>query len=211
MSGVFITFEGGEGSGKSTQMQRAAEVLKKISPFPVTATREPGGTRVGEAVRDILLGAQDPIAPACELALFAAARAQLVSTILRPALNRGYWVLCDRYVDSTVAYQGARGISRVDIDNSIAMATAGLMPDITFWLDVDPQVGLERVARRMQLNRIDAEALEFHKKVRANYLALASRNPDRIMVIDANVSVDVVHYEIMRKIVNWREGKTSVL
>ena len=196
MRGRFITFEGGEGSGKSTQV---AALVKRLTTLGlgVMATREPGGSLGAEAVRHVLLsGAAKPLGAHAEAILFAAARDDHVSQTIRPALERGKWVVSDRFADSTRVYQGvlsnvdARVIARLE-----RLTVGDTRPDLTFVLDVPAETGLERAARRRGNgagDRFEAEALDFHKKLREAYLDLAAREPERCAVIDASAAPDAV-------------------
>jgi dTMP kinase len=196
MRGRFITFEGGEGSGKSTQV---ATLVKRLTTLGVAvmATREPGGSPGAEAVRHVLLsGAAKPLGAHAEAILFAAARDDHVSQTIRPALENGKWVISDRFADSTRVYQGV--LSNVDarVIGRLERLTVGeTQPDLTFVLDVPAEIGLERAARRRGNgagDRFEAEALDFHKKLREAYLELAGREPDRCAVIDATPAPDVI-------------------
>jgi dTMP kinase len=196
MRGRFITFEGGEGSGKSTQV---ASLVKRLTALglAVMATREPGGSPGAEAVRHVLLsGAAKPLGAHAEAILFAAARDDHVSQTIRPALEGGKWVVSDRFADSTRVYQGV--LSNVDarIISRLERLTVGdARPDLTVVLDVPAEIGLERAARRRGNgagDRFEAEALDFHKKLREAYLELAAREPERCAVIDAAAAPDVV-------------------
>jgi len=190
--GKLITFEGPEGAGKSTQ---AAMLIKRLEEagIEIIYTREPGGTKLGEAIRGVLQyneAGEDPCAES-EVLLFEASRAQLVRQVIQPALDRGAWVLCDRYADSTTAYQGfGRGFSveLMETINQFAVGTA--VPDMTILLDVNVSLGMQRCAKRqvgkkIQYDRIESEALEFHEKVRQGYLELARRFPERFRLVDA--------------------------
>ena len=186
MRGLFVTSEGGEGSGKSTQLSRLAERLRERG-LDALVTREPGGTPVAEGIRSLLL---DPaLAPGAiaEALLMVAARAELVATAIRPALEAGRVVLCDRYADSTLAYQGAgRGLDLRLLREWNRVATGGLGPALTLLFDLDPEVGLSRRGDAAGVpNRLDRESLAFHARVRAQYLELARAEPGRIVVIDA--------------------------
>jgi len=185
---VFVTLEGPEGAGKSTLMRDLASRLEAGGDEVVT-TREPGDSRLGLMLRPILLegGSLDPKA---ELLLFLADRAQHVSEIVRPALERGALVLCDRYVDSTLAYQGyGRGIDLDTLGSWNDFATGGLLPDLTLLLDIEPSNGLLRVQNK---DRLDSEPLEFHLKVRNGFLAQAARNPSRWVTLDASQAFETV-------------------
>jgi dTMP kinase len=196
MRGRFITFEGGEGSGKSTQV---AALVKRLGGMgiAVVATREPGGSPGAEAIRHVLLsGAAKPLGAYAEAILFAAARDDHVSQTIRPALDQGKWVVSDRFADSTRVYQGelsnvdARLIARLE-----ALTVGDVRPDLTIVLDLPADVGLERAARRRGNgagDRFEAEALDFHKRLRDAYRELAAREPDRCAVIDATGSPDAV-------------------
>lgn len=189
----FITFEGVEGSGKSTQLKLAAARLK-ARRRPVLATREPGGTRIGRILRGALLpSAHRELDSVAEWLLFEADRRQHVVQVLRPAIERGRFVLCDRFSDATEAYQlvgrrlDARLVRRVD-----ALARDGLVPDLTLLYDLDPGAGLSRARRRggRSVGRFEKTDLEFHEKVRRAYLAIARREPERVTVLDASQPVD---------------------
>jgi dTMP kinase len=190
--GKLITFEGPEGAGKSTQ---AAMLIKRLEArgLEVIYTREPGGTKLGEAIRGILQydsAGEDPCAES-EVLLFEASRAQLVRHVIQPALDRGAWVLCDRFADSTTAYQGfGRGFSVELMETINRFAIGAAVPDMTILLDVNVSLGMQRCAKRqagkkIQYDRIESEALEFHEKVRQGYLELARRYPERFRQVDA--------------------------
>ena len=192
MNGPFITFEGGEGSGKSTQMALVAERFRQAG-VSVRFLREPGGTAVGEAVRRILLDpAGEGMDPRAELLLYEASRAQLVAEVIRPAIASGTVVLCDRFADSSTAYQGhARGLGVESVRAMNVAATGGLVPDRTLLFDIDPRIGLER-ATTGGADRIEAESLAFHQRVREGFLDIADGEPERVRVIDASGSVEQV-------------------
>jgi dTMP kinase len=180
--GCFVTIEGGEGAGKSTLLAALAERARAAGAEVVTC-REPGGTALGERLREALLGPADDPDPRAELLVFAAARAQLVAELIRPALARGVLVLCDRYADSTVAYQHhGRGIERRVVDAANALATDGLAPELTLLLDLPPAEGLRRSGKAG--DHIERESIEFHERVRAGYRELASAEPGRWRVLD---------------------------
>ncbi|HQE93881.1 MAG TPA: dTMP kinase [Anaerolineae bacterium] len=186
-TGLLITLEGPDGSGKTTQARWLAEWLT-AQGYPLLATREPGGTRIGEAIRDVLHDcAHVEMAPQAEILLYSASRAQHVAEVIRPALSAGKIVLCDRYFDSTYAYQGyGRGLPLATLRLITEFAVQGLIPDLTLYLDVSPEVGLQRRAHSGEaLNRLDREALAFHERVRAGYLELAVAEPSRWRIIDA--------------------------
>ncbi|MEO5616860.1 MAG: dTMP kinase [Candidatus Eisenbacteria bacterium] len=191
MSGLFISFEGGEGSGKSTQIGRLAERLDARGLVAVR-TREPGGTPLGEGVRDLLLDPARWPSAMTEALLLEAARAELVATVIRPALAAGRVVLCDRYDDSTLAYQGGgRGLDEATLRALNRAATGGLIPGLTLLFDLDPELGLARRTRAPgPTNRLDREPLDFHLRVRRRYLELAAAEPGRWRVIDASANPD---------------------
>jgi dTMP kinase len=207
VKGVFITFEGIEGSGKSTQIVLLANYLTAHAK-DVTLTREPGGTEIGDQIRKILLDpANRALDPKAELLLYAAARAQHLEELVRPALESGRIVLCDRFSDATLAYQGyGRGIDVEMIRALDRMVTAGLRPDLTVLLDIDANTGLSRARGRNNSRGLEAEArfenedLAFHERVREGYLALAKSEPDRFRVVAASAAPDEVQNSI-RKIV----------
>lgn len=191
MSGVFLSFEGGEGAGKTTQIVRLAGVLTGRG-YRVTRTREPGGDSVGEKVRALLLDRNAAPVPLAELLLFAAARAQNTVTVIVPALEAGHVVLCDRFVDSTLAYQGyGRGLPLDTLAVVNAVATGGLTPLRTFLFDLPPAVGLARQSPDAQ-NRLDRETLAFHERVREGYREIARAEPERFVVLDAADAPDTV-------------------
>jgi dTMP kinase len=192
--GRFITLEGPEGSGKTTAARHLAAWLRERGR-PVVLTHEPGGTPLGDEIRRIVLhmrGMSDDLDPRADALLYAAGRAQHVERVIRPALERGEWVVCARYLDSSLAYQGAGyGNDMADLRRLQAFATAGLLPDLTLLLDVPVEVGLERTRRRAEWNRFeDTEELAFFEQVRAAYLRLAAEEPDRFRVIDGSRSVE---------------------
>jgi len=192
---LFITFEGPEGSGKTTQIQRLAAWLREQGQT-VLATREPGGTAIGDRVRAILLDSDHrEMQPQTEILLFSAARAQIVGQIIRPHLARGGVVLCDRFADSTLAYQGyGRQLDLATLRLITAFATGGLQPDLTFCLDLPVDVGLQRKAAGAgeEWNRMEQETLAFHARVRRGYLTLAQAEPARWRVLDATQPVQAL-------------------
>jgi len=195
--GFFVSFEGPEGSGKSTQIHRLAASLAEQG-HTVWTTREPGGTRAGEMMRPILLGPQaGPLSAWSEALLFTAARAQLVDEVIRPRLQRGELVLCDRYSDSTLAYQGyGRGIELETMRRLQADATGGLTPDLTLLLDLPVEAGLARIPRQAK-DRLDRETIAFHQRVYAGYHEMAAREPHRWRQVDASRDADVVASRIL--------------
>lgn len=197
-TGRFITFEGGEGAGKSTQVRRLGERLR-MSGYDVVETREPGGSQGAEAIRHLLLnGVAKPLGTEAEAMLFAAARDDHMTATIRPALQRGAWVICDRFIDSTRVYQGALGNVDPRLIRSLEKITVGkTMPDLTFILDVAPEIGLDRVERRGEgINRFEAEQLDFHKQLRAAYRDIAEREPERCVLMDASTTPEVLEVKI---------------
>jgi dTMP kinase len=190
VTGFFVAFEGGEGVGKSTQITRAAEWLR-VRGHQVVETREPGGTPLGRELRRLVLDPDGHVTPRAEALLYAADRAHHVDTVIRPALEAGQVVLTDRYIDSTLAYQGAgRGLD--DARVVTGWATGGLLPDLTVLLDLDPRIGLARAGARSSLDRLEAASLAFHEAVRHGFLALAAEAPQRYVVLDAAAPADVL-------------------
>lgn len=200
MTGTFIVFEGPEGGGKTSQLERLASELRARN-ISVVTTREPGGTELGNQVRALLLGLTDyAILPETEVLLLAAARAQHVHDVIAPALSEDAVVLCDRYVDSTYAYQGAgRGLGLVPLTRIQEFATGGLEPDLRLLLDIPVEVGLERrYAEASSVNRIDLADHGFHQRVRAAYLSAARENPEGWVVVDAEQDPEAVAMAILR-------------
>lgn len=199
---MFITLEGPEGSGKSTQSRLLDDYLRARG-YSVVATREPGGTPIGDQIRDTLHDtANTAMSPTAEVLLYSASRAQLVAEVIRPALAAGRVVLCDRYADSTMAYQGyGRGLDLAMLAALTTIATGGLAPDLTLLLDIDVTRGLSR--RRdegEEMNRLDLEEVAFHERVRAGYHALAAAEPWRWVIINADQPVDTVQAAIRRAV-----------
>ncbi|MFG6504448.1 dTMP kinase [Microbacterium sp. P05] len=189
-TGLFVTFEGGDGAGKTTQARLLEEWLRG-SGREVVRTREPGGTEVGVLVRDIVLHHRGEVAPRAEALLYAADRAQHVATLVRPALDRGDVVIQDRYLDSSVAYQGAgRVLDAKEIRELSLWAADGLLPDLTVLLDLDPEAARVRLdADDKPFDRLEAEEADFHARVRSAFLSLAAAEPDRFLVLDAALPV----------------------
>ena len=203
-TGKFITFEGIEGCGKSTQAKLLCEALKGRG-IPHILTKEPGGTAIGKEIRRILLNPDNQdMAPVCEAMLYLADRAQHHKQVVKPALAEGTWVICDRYHDSTLAYQGAaRGLKRTDLDRMFSLATGAMQPHLTFLLDLDPELGLGRAQQRnkdQQLcqteGRFEKEQMQFHQAVRASFLQLADQEPHRFIIIPADGSPERVFSHI---------------
>lgn len=198
---LFITIEGGEGAGKTTLIDKLATVLTSRG-YEIVKTREPGGSRLSNQIRQWLLNreAEIPIGYKAELLLFLSARAQHLEEIIKPALSEGKVVLCDRFNDSTIVYQGlGRGLGMEYVKQLCDSVCENIVPNITLFLDVEPQVGLMRTrsafkenARQGEVDRIEAERIDFHERVRQGFLTLAKRNPERIHVIDANQNEDAV-------------------
>ena len=205
--GRFITLEGPEGSGKSTAARHLAEWLRGRG-VPTVLTREPGGTPLGEEVRRIVLhmrGMSDDLDPRADALLYAAGRAQHVARVIRPALERGEWVVCARFADSSLTYQGAGyGNDMAEMRRLQEFATGGLWPDLTLLIDVPVEVGLDRTRRRAEWNRFEnTEAVAFFEQVRDAYLALAAAEPDRFEIVDGSRSVEDADVAI-RKVVERR-------
>lgn len=201
--GVFVTFEGPEGSGKTTQLRLLADWLQRQG-WDVLTTREPGGTRIGDRVRAILLDPQHTeMLPTTEILLFSAARAQVVGERILPHLRKGGVVLCDRYADSTMAYQGyGHGLDLGVLRTITEFATGGLVPDLTILLDVPVEVGLRRKAEGLggEWNRMEQKARAFHERVRAGYREMAALEPDRWLVLDATASIAEVQAAIRGRV-----------
>ena len=202
--GMFITFEGGDGSGKSTQIQSVRDWFESRGR-EVIVTREPGGTELGTEIRRLVQNGPEDVDARTEALLYAADRAYHVATVIAPALERGAVVLGDRYIDSSLAYQGAaRSLGVDEIASLSAWATRGLYPSLTFLLDLPPEVGARR--RTDAPDRMERESMDFHERVRHEYLRLADAEPDRIVVIDAVGTVDEVFSEIRGVLVERFEG-----
>jgi dTMP kinase len=200
-TGMFITLEGPEGSGKTSHVPPLVAWLHErgITVFP---TREPGGTSIGEQIREVLHSLKNTeMHPRTETLLYQAARAQFVEQVVRPRLNAGEVVLSDRYADSTIAYQGYGHRQNLnEVRALVSYATAGLVPDLTFLLDVDVEIGLGRKTRSREWNRLDAYTVEFHQRVRAGYLEMAQQEPGRWVVLDASQAWEEVQKSIREKI-----------
>lgn len=199
MKGKFIVFEGVEGAGKTTQIQQTAAWLQSLcDDKSVIVTREPGGTQLGKQIRQLLLDdSHQAMGNRTELLLYAADRAQHVEEIILPQLESGNIVLCDRFTDSTIAYQGyGRGFDIAQIERIDRVATDGLQSDLTFWLDLDVEIGLARVLSRGKPDRLEKTAVEFHQRIRRGYQELANIYPDRIVRIDADRAQAQIQMEI---------------
>lgn len=205
--GIFITIEGLDGSGKSTQIPYIKKLLEEKG-YEVVLTREPGGTKIGEKIRQILLDNDcKEMSAVTEALLYAASRAQHVEELIIPALEEGKVVLCDRFADSSTAYQGmGRGLGPEAIININKFATRGLMPDITILLDIDPKIGLNRVKITKEADRLEQEKIDFHKRVYKGYKDLANMYPNRIKVIKADKTIEEISREIEYKLNTVRKG-----
>ncbi len=199
---TFITFEGIEGSGKTTQIHLLMDWLKQRTE-QVLLTREPGGTSIGEQIRAVLLNPiNTEMTPEAEILLFSAARAQIVREVIRPRLAEGWIVICDRFADSTLAYQGyGHGLPLDDLLRITEFATGGLWPDLTVYLDLDVDAGLRRkAATPEEWNRMEAQDIAFHRRVRQGYWALAAQHPDRWLVLDGEQSPETIHRQIRERV-----------
>lgn len=198
MQGIFISMEGPDGSGKSTQIQLLSDYLRKKG-YEIIVTREPGGNRISEAIREIILNKDyTEMDYMTEAMLYASARAQLMAQVIRPAIEAGKAVISDRFVDSSAVYQGmARGLGVEEIYRLNEFAIQGMMPGLTIHLDLPASVGLERAKGRAALDRMELEKAEFHEKVAQGYRDLAALAPDRIKTIDATQSIEEIHKEIV--------------
>lgn len=204
MGRFFISFEGIEGSGKSTQARLLYEYLSKKG-YTVILTGEPGGTEIGLKIRELLLSVEHKgMIPITELLLYNASRVEHIKEIILPAINRGAIVITDRFSDSTIAYQGyGRGIDLNLISSIEKAVTGGLRPDITILLDLDVEIGLKRNRGINKTDRLELEDVEFHKKVRSGYLEIAAKEPERIKVIDASQNIEVIHNRIVGIVTNF--------
>lgn len=202
MSGLFITLEGGDGVGKTTNADLLEEWLTTEQHRRVVRAREPGGTELGKSIRELLLHTPGYVDARAEALLYAADRAQHVHTVIRPALERGDIVLQDRYIDSSIAYQGAgRVLAADDIRSLSEWASDGLWPDLTILLDLEPEEGeRRRLAVRTGYDRLEAEEADFHRRVRDGFLALAAAEPERFLVIDAAQPLDAIAVLIRERV-----------
>lgn len=201
---LFISFEGGEGAGKTTLINSLKSILESEG-YSVIATREPGGTQLGDVIRDILLYRDHHVhmCSKAELFLFLSARAEHVKEVILPSLQEDKIVLCDRFSDSSLAYQGyARGLGMQDVEALTNFATDGLKPDLTFFLDLDPEEGLLRTSKRSKADRIEEQKVEFHKLVREAFTHIAKREPKRVKFIDASESQEKVLNQTLEMIKN---------
>lgn len=207
---LFVTFEGPDGSGKSTQLRLLADALRSEG-HSVRETREPGGTPLGERVREILLHPEGPpIAHLTEALLLSASRTQLLDEVILPALARGEIVLADRYADSTIAYQAyGWGLDEQVIRDLQAIATSGIVPHLSVFVDIEPEVGLARTAARGPRNRLDRQDLAFHRRVREGYLQIIARDPARWLVVDGNATPENIHHTILQGVHRLLKEVTS--
>ena len=208
MKGRFITLEGGEGAGKTTNLEWLKTGLENAG-ITVTVTREPGGTPLAESIRNVLLSPTDePMCSDTELLLVYAARAQHLEEKIRPALARGEWVLCDRFSDATRAYQGAgRGLPQETINKLDALIVRDTQPDMTLLFDIPVEVGMARAGKRAALDRIEQEETAFFERIRSCYLALAEQEPQRFRVLQADDSIDNVQAQLavyLREMLAWK-------
>lgn len=205
---MFITFEGPEGSGKSTQLPELARYLESLN-LPVVKTREPGGTAIGDQIREVLVSLDNTeLHPRTEILLFLAARAQLVEELIIPSLRQNKIILCDRYGDSTLAYQGyGHGLDLDTLRAMLEFATGGLKPDLTILLDIDVLTGLKRKKVKEEWNRLDAFELSFHERVREGYHILAGQEPERWKIVDATQKPEQVQNEIRALVLAALEKK----
>lgn len=201
MQGIFISMEGPDGSGKSTQIELLKKYLENIG-YEIIVTREPGGTAISEAIRDIILDKRyTEMSDMTEALLYASARAQLVSQVIAPALAEGKAVISDRFVDSSAVYQGmARGLGVDAVYKMNEYAIQGIMPNLTIHLDLSAQVGIGRKKKQAELDRMELQTLEFHEKVAEGYRELARLAPERIYTIDATLPMEEIHKKIVDKL-----------
>ncbi|MDF1617596.1 dTMP kinase [Petrocella sp. FN5] len=201
MKGIFITIEGGDGSGKSTQIDLLMSYFNKHG-FEVLLTREPGGTPISEKIREVILDSNNmEMANMTEVLLYAASRAQHVAEFIKPNIKQGKVVICDRFVDSSVVYQGyARGVGIDVVENINSYATQGLIPDLTILLDLPPNLGLSRKKNQQALDRLELQSDDFHLMVNEGYKLLAKRHHNRILTVDAAKSIEVIHQIILEAI-----------
>lgn len=206
-SGMFISFDGGEGSGKSTQIKKLHLWLEEKLGKEVICTREPGGTQLGDEIRSLLI---DPkfknYSPKAEALLYAASRAQHVHELIAPCLKRGTWVISDRFIDASLAYQGVgRNLGVHPIAKLNHWATDDLLPDLSVILDIDPKIGISRAKTRQggQLDRLEQEKIEFHQKIRHYYKSRAEKDPEHYLLINAELDENEIHELIKKKVESW--------
>jgi dTMP kinase len=209
---LFITFEGPDGSGKSTQARMLADYLR-AGGHPVIETREPGGTPIGERLRELFLSPEAPAAtPLAMTFLLSAARSQHVTEVIVPGLRQGHSVISDRFADSTVAYQSfGEGVALEDVLELTRIATGGVEPDVSIFVDIPPEIGLQRVDQRGARNRLDSQTLAFHRRVRDGYSQLIRRDPARWICVDGTASPTTVHQDIVAALAPMleREAETT--
>lgn len=209
--GVFITLEGGEGSGKTTILKGIIEFLS--DKYEVFSTREPGGSRIAEQIREVILNTENTdMDELTEALLYAASRSQHLKEKVLPNLKEGKVVICDRFLDSSLAYQGyARGIGIEKVLKVNEFAVDNCMPDLTIYIDLDPNIGLSRIKQnRRELNRLDMEKIQFHQKVREGYLIVAEMFPERIVTIDGDRTVEEILEEVNKIIINFIQKKRTL-
>jgi len=211
MKPLFVTFEGGEGAGKTTQVELLSKWMKRLN-IPHVTTKEPGSPHIAECerIRKLVLDPSNKLVPAAELMIFLADRAQHVEKLINPKLKEGFHVICDRYIDSTRVYQGvSRGLGRTKLDQMIEFATRGLVPDVTFVFDIPPEIGLERAKAKGggKGDRMEQESLEFHSKVRQGFLRLGESLVDQGRVIMINAAPPKIIEEIHQEIVGHMSNK----
>lgn len=208
---MFVTFEGPEGSGKSSQIVLLASFLQE-NGFTVVRTREPGGTPIGNEIRACVHNvANTAMTPVAEMLLYSASRAQHVGELIRPSLTAGKIVLCDRFADSTIAYQGyGRGLDLAQLHQVTQIATGGLQPDLTFLLDIDVEVGLaRRTGGGLEMNRLDLETVQFHQRVRDGYHHLAATDPFRWVIVDGERPLPIIQKELQTELLTRLKQKIS--
>ncbi|MBQ6504899.1 MAG: dTMP kinase [Flexilinea sp.] len=201
---MFITFEGPDGSGKTTQLNKLVPALE-AKGLDIVRTREPGGTDIGDQIRSVIMNMKNKsMHPRAEILLFCASRAQLVEELIRPSLAAGKIILCDRYADSTMAYQGyGHGLDRTMLTHLLDFATGGLKPDLTLLFDISAEAGLRRrISNHEEWNRMDDYALQFHERVRSGYLTMAAAEPERFVVINADRTPDEIHTDVLSAILS---------
>ena len=198
--GLFITFEGVDGCGKTTQIKLLDEYLRKLG-YKTLLTREPGAKGLGENLREILLNYDGEVSSKCESFLFLADRAQHVDCIIKPAIDKGIIVLCDRHTDSTIAYQGyGRGVDKEELKNLNSIATGGLKPNLTIVFDVDIETSAKRVGK--EKDRMESAGIEFFERVRNGFLEIAKQEPARVKVIDSTKPIETIHNEVLELVKN---------